>query len=99
MVHVRLQHVLADNGALMRDGACSITPVAGRHSPVGAPVVVGRRQGGGVTNMVAAAHVGTAAVGAAEKRGPQFPGMCRVCSRPGRPDYAVLVSGTEPADG
>jgi hypothetical protein len=27
------------------------------------------------------------------------PGMRRVCGRPGRPDYAVLVSGTEPADG
>ena len=52
-----------------------------------------RRGGGG------AQFVGTAAVGAAEKRGPQFPAMCRVCSRPGRPDYAVLVSGTEPADG
>jgi len=43
--------------------------------------------------------VGTVAVGAAEKRGPQFPAMCWVCSRPGRPDYAVLVSGTEHADG
>ena len=51
------------------------------------------REGGG------AQFAGTAAVGAAEKRGPQFPAMCRVCSRPGRPDYAVLVSGTEPADG
>ena len=49
--------------------------------------------------MVAGAHVGTAAVGAAEKRGPQFPGMRRVCGRPGWPDYAVLVSGTEPFDG
>ena len=66
---------------------------------MGAPVVVGRRQGGRVTNMVAGAHVGTAAVGAAEKRGPQFPAMCRVCSGPGWPDYAVLVSGTEPSDG
>ena len=28
-VHVRLQHVLADNGALVRDGACLIMPVAG----------------------------------------------------------------------
>ncbi len=28
---------------------------------------------------------------------PALPG--RVCHRPGRPDYAVLVSGTEPADG
>ena len=101
MVRARLQHVLADTGALMRDGACSITPVAGRHPPVGAPVVMGRRRGGGVTNLVEAAATirGTAAVGAAEKRGPQFPAMCRVCSRPGRPDYAVLVSGTEPADG
>ena len=27
------------------------------------------------------------------------PVMRRVCHRPGRPDYAVLVSGTEPADG
>ena len=51
------------------------------------------RGGGG------AQFVGTAAVGAAEKRGPQFPAMCWVCSRPGRPDYAVLVSGTEPTDG
>jgi len=57
MLRARLQHMLADTGALMRDGACSITPVAGRHPPVGAPVVVGRRQGGGVTNLVeAAAH-------------------------------------------
>ena len=55
MVRARLQHVLADTGALVRDGACSITPVAGRHPPVGAPVVVGRRQGGGVTNVVEAA--------------------------------------------
>jgi hypothetical protein len=27
------------------------------------------------------------------------PGCAGVCGRPGRPDYAVLVSGTEPADG
>ena len=26
MVRARLQHLLADTGALMRDGACSITP-------------------------------------------------------------------------
>ena len=31
-----------------------------------------------------------------EKRGSQFPGMYRVCGRPGWPDYAVLVSRTEP---
>ncbi len=43
MVRARWLHVLADSGALMRDGACSITPVAGRHPPVGAPVVVARR--------------------------------------------------------
>ena len=54
--------------------------------------------------MVPGAHVGTAAVGAAavgaaQKRGPQFRGMRRVCGRPGWPDYAVLVSGTEPSDG
>ena len=69
---------------------------------MGAPVVVGRRRGGGVMNVVeAAAHNSSAwaAAGAAEKRGPQFPGMCRVCPRPGRSDYAVLVSGTETADG
>ena len=29
MVRARLQHVLADTGTLVRDGACSITPVAG----------------------------------------------------------------------
>ncbi len=102
MVRARLQHVLADTGALIRDGACSITPVAGK-APIGGrsrsrgPPARRRsdepRGGGG------AQFAGTAAVGAAEKRGPQFPGMCRVCSRPGRPDYAVLVSGTEPADG
>ena len=42
----------------------------------------------------AAAHISAAraAAGAAEKRGPQLRGMCRVCPRPGRPDYAVLVS-------
>ena len=101
-VRARWQHVLADTGALARDGACSITPVAGEAPTVGAPVVVGRRQGGGVTNVVgAAAHNSLARLrsGAAEKRGLQFPGMRQVCSRPGRPDYAVLVSGTEPADG
>jgi len=55
-----------------------------------------------VTNVVeAAAHNSSpqAAAGAAEKRGPQFPGMCRVCPRPGPSDYAVLMSGTERADG
>ena len=93
-VHVGLQHVLADNGALVRDGACLIMPVAGghscqwrgRHSPVGAPVVVGRRQGGRVTNMVAGAHVGTAAggVGAAEKRG---------CSSAGCAGFAAARGG------
>jgi hypothetical protein len=69
---------------------------------VGAPVAVGQRQGrwsdehrgGG-----GAQFAGTAAVGAAEERGPQFSGMHRVCHRPRRPDYAVLVRGTEPADG
>jgi len=67
---------------------------------VGAPVVVGRRRGGGLTNVVEAAAQNSsarAAAGAAKKRGPQFPRMCRVCPRPGRPDYAGLVSGTEPA--
>lgn len=34
MVRARLQHVLADTGALVRDGACSITPVAGE-APIG----------------------------------------------------------------
>ena len=102
MVRARLQHVLADTGALVRDGACSITPVAGRHPLVGAPVVVGRRQGGGVTNVVeAAAHNSSARLRSARRRsaGRSSLLMCRVCSRPGRPDYAVLVSGTEPADG
>ena len=28
-IHVGLQHVLADNGVLVRDGACLIMPVAG----------------------------------------------------------------------
>jgi hypothetical protein len=48
---------------------------------VGAPVVVGRWRGGGLTNIVeAAAHNSSAwaAAGAAKKRGPQFPGICRV---------------------
>ena len=73
----RLQHVLADTGALVWDGACSITPVGGRHPLGGAPVVVGhrprrrsdeRRGGGG------AQFAGTAAVGAAVKRGCSSPG-------------------------
>ena len=34
MVRARLQHVLADTGALVRDGACSITPAAGE-APAG----------------------------------------------------------------
>jgi hypothetical protein len=102
MVRARLQHVLVDTGALVRDGACSITAVAGE-APIGgrsrsrgpsARRWSDERRGG------AGAHfVGAAAVGAAEKRGPQFPGMCRVCARPGWPDYAVLVSRTESADG
>jgi hypothetical protein len=102
-VHVRLQHVLADNGALVRDGACSIMPVAGEALvPVAGEALAGgrsrsrgppaRRQsdehGGGA--HVGTAAVGTAAVGAAQKRGVQFAGW---------PDYAVLVSGTEPSDG
>ena len=102
MVRARLQHAPADTGAPVRDGACSIKPVAERHPLVGAPVDLGRRRGGGVTNVVeAAAHNSSArpGAGAAEKGGPQFPGMCRVCPGRGQPDYAVLVSGTEPADG
>ena len=68
-VRARLQHVLADTGAPMRDGACSITPVAGRHPPVGAPVVMGRRRGGGVTNLVkAAAHNSPARLRSARRR-------------------------------
>ena len=72
----------------------------GRHAPVGAPAVVGRRQGGGVTDVVegSAQFAGTAVADVAEKRAA-VPGMRRVCGRLGRPDYAVLVSGTEPADG
>ena len=37
MVRARWQHVLADTGALIRDGAGSITPVPGRHPPVALP--------------------------------------------------------------
>ena len=71
-------------------------PTGGRSRSRGLPARrrSDERRGGGGAQLV-----GTAGVGAAQKRGPQFPGMCRVCSRRGRPDYAVLVSGTEPADG
>ena len=102
MVRARWQHVLADTGTLVRDGACSITPAAGEASAGGRSRSCGpsarrrsdERRGGGDAQFA-----GTAAVGAAEERGPQFPVMRRVCHRPGQPDYAVLVSGTEPADG
>jgi hypothetical protein len=70
-------------------------PIGGRSRSRGPPArrrIDERRGGGG------AQFVGTGC-GATEKRGPQFPGMCRVCPRPGRSDYAVLVSGTESADG
>jgi len=81
-VCARSQHVLADVGALVRDGACWIAPVAGRHPLVGAPVVVGRQRGGR-RGGGGAQFAGTIAVGAAEERGPQFPALCRVCARPG----------------
>jgi hypothetical protein len=80
-----------DTGALVRHGTCSITPVAtgGRSRNRGPPARRSdERRGGG------ARFAGTAAVGAAEKRALQFPGMVRVCPPArGRPDYAVLVSG------
>ena len=63
---------------------------------MGAPVVVGRRRGGGLTNVVEAAAQNSsarAAAGAAKKRGPQFPRMCRVCPRPGRPDLPPVHLG------
>ncbi len=71
-------------------------PTGGRSRSRGPPA---RRRSDEPRGGGGAQFAGTAAVGGAEKRGLQFPGMCRVCSRPGRPDYAVLVSGTEPADG
>ena len=71
-------------------------PTGGRSRSGGPPA---RRRSDEPRGGGGAQFVGTAAVGAAGKRGPQFPGMCWVYSRPGRSDYAVLVSGTEPADG
>lgn len=98
-VHVRLQHVLADTGALVRDGACSIMPVAGealaggRSRNRGPPA---RRQsdehGGGGARRHGCGRRG----GDARAAVPRY---VLVCSRPGWPDYAVLVSGTEPGDG
>jgi hypothetical protein len=88
MVRARLQHVLANTGALVRDGACSITPVAGEAHIGGCSRSRGpparrsdERCGGG-----GAQFADTAAVSAAEKRRPQFPRMGRVCPRRGRPD-------------
>ena len=81
---------------LVRDGACSITAVAGRHPLAGAPVDLGRRRGGGVTNVVeAAAHNSSAqaAAGAAEQCGPQFRGMCWVCPRPRRGQTRLRCPG------
>ena len=100
VLRARLRRVLADTGALVRDGARSITPVAARHPPVGAPVVMGCRRSGGVA-IAEAAHNSSARLRSARQREARaaVPRKCRVCSRPGRPDYAVVVSGTEPADG
>jgi len=87
MVRARLQHVPADTGAPMRDGACSITPVAGRHPPVGAPVVVGRRRGGGVMNLVeAAARNSPARLRSAGRRNAG-------CSSPGCAGFAPARGG------
>ena len=111
-VHVRLQQVLADNGALVRDGACSIMPVAGEALvPVAGEALAGgrsrsrgpsaRRQSdehgaGGARRHGCRRH-------GCRRRGAEAPGEvprdAPVCGRPGWPDYAVLVSGTEPSDG
>jgi hypothetical protein len=80
----------------LRDGTCSITPVAtgGRSRSRGPPA---RRsdecRGGG------AQCVGTAAVGAAEKRGCSSPGWAGFAPRPGAARLRCPGERKEPADG
>jgi hypothetical protein len=88
-IRARLQHVLADTGALVWDRACSITPVAGEAPAGGGSVVVGRRRGG-VTNVVEAVHNSSARLRSARRRnaGCSSPG----CAGFAAPGFAVLVN-------
>jgi hypothetical protein len=88
MVRARLQHVLADTGALMRDGACSITPVAGEAPAGGRSRSHGPETGGGVTNLVeAAAHNSSARLRSARRRsaGRSSPGCAGFAAARGGP--------------
>jgi hypothetical protein len=91
MVRARLQHVLVDTGALVRDGARSITPAGGAHRFGGRSR--SRERGGGVTNAVeAAAHNSSARLRSARRRsaGRSSPAMGRVAPARGGP---ITLSG------